>query len=222
MFHPPKNRTNRLAAFALLLSVAFPGALAAAQPAPEARAAMDVTVTAVLDVLKAAGLSQAERLEKIEGITRESFDFETMARLVLKREWRRFSADQRGDFVREFSDYLAGSYGSRIDRYDQQSVDMNGERLEANGDVTVMTEIRGGEADGIEVNYRLRNRNGGWRVIDVVIEGVSLVSSFRSQFADVLSRGGPEEVLQRLIERNAEAAPDEESPPETAAAPAAA
>jgi phospholipid transport system substrate-binding protein len=182
-------------------------------PLADARAAMDVTITEVLDVLKAPDLTSEARRQQIETIARERFDFETMSKLVLKRDWKRFSKEQRADFVREFTNYLAKNYGSRIDRYDQQSVEMLKDRLEANGDVTVLTEIRGGEADGIEVSYRMRDRNEAWRVIDVVIEGVSLISSFRSQFADVLSAGGPDEVLRRLTERNAQPAPAEESAP---------
>ena len=64
------------------------------------------------------------------------------------------------------------------------------------------TVIRGGKYDGTPVDYRLR-KESEWRVIDVVIENVSLVSSFRQQFADVLAKSGPAGVLAKLKERNA-------------------
>jgi phospholipid transport system substrate-binding protein len=76
------------------------------------------------------------------------------------------------------------------------------DHTETNGDVSVKTVIRGGKFDGTPVDYRLRNASE-WRVIDVVIENVSLVSSFRTQFSDVLAKSGPTGVLTKLKERNA-------------------
>ena len=81
-------------------------------------------------------------------------------------------------------------------------VEVVGARVESRGDVTVLTRIIGGQADGIEMHYRLREREERWRMIDVVIEGVSLVSSFRSQFKEVVSQGGPELLLERLKDKN--------------------
>lgn len=193
-----------LSCAALLLPAAeAPAATEAAAAAP-ARAVIQDTVNEVLAILGNKDLDVSARRKQLEGLAEQRFDFETMAKLVLKRNWRRFDKDQRTDFVAAFRDYLSRSYGSRIDRYDQEKVDIHGDRVEPRGDVTVLTVIRGGNADGIEVNYRLRDRGGVWRIIDVQIEGVSLIANFRSQFADVLSNGGPDELLRRLREKNAE------------------
>jgi len=159
----------------------------------------------VIGVLQTEGLDNAQRRQRIEGIALDRFDFRTMSRLVLKRDWSRLSREQQREFVEEFRSYLAHSYGSRLERYEQQTVQVEGERAEPRGDVTVQTRIQGGSVDGAEVDYRLRHRKGRWRIIDVIIEGVSLVSNFRSQFAEVLDRGGPEELLRRLREKNAQA-----------------
>ena len=64
-----------------------------------------------------------------------------------------------------------------------------------------MTQIIGGDVDGIEMNYRVRNRNANWKVIDVTIEGVSTVSNFRAQFREIISQGGPEELLKTLRDK---------------------
>ena len=128
--------------------------------------------------------------------------------------WKRFSPEQREEFVEQFKIQLSKNYGSRITRYDQQKVEIVDHRLERNGDVTVRTRIDGGAADGIEVDYRLRRKDrkqdGPWMVIDVIVEGVSLVSSYRSQFAEVLSHEDPSELLKQLREKNvaAESAAD--------------
>jgi phospholipid transport system substrate-binding protein len=71
--------------------------------------------------------------------------------------------------------------------------------------VTVRTQINGGDTAPVAVDYRLRNIAGEWRVIDIVVEGVSLVSSYRSQFQEIMSSGGPTRLLQVLHEKNEKA-----------------
>jgi phospholipid transport system substrate-binding protein len=201
---PPGSRriaaACTLAALLAAMPLAAPPA-AASQETSEARAVVDEAVEAVLAVLREPNLSTEQRRSRIEEIAYDRFDFETISRLVLARGWRQFSEEQRSEFVEQFKRHLSASYGSRVERYDQESVGVVGERLEPRGDVTIQTRIRGGQFDGTAVDYRLREREGTWKVIDVVIEGVSLASNFRSQFAELLSRGGPEEVLRRLRDR---------------------
>ncbi|MBW2242235.1 MAG: ABC transporter substrate-binding protein [Deltaproteobacteria bacterium] len=168
-----------------------------------ARAVMEETVSDVLAVLRAPELETPERRTRLETIARDRFDFETMSKLVLRRSWKKFSAQQRVDFVDAFTDHLATSYGTRVERYNEQDVQITGDRSEPRGDVTVLTTILGGGASDISMDYRLRAKEGIWRVIDVKIEGISLISSFRSQFKEVLSQNGPDEVLRRLKEKTA-------------------
>ncbi len=177
---------------------------AAAQSAEsEPQAAVQKTVDEVLAVLRDDALNSKERLGRIEQIAYARFDMRTMSRLILARNWKRFSDEQREEYVREFKRYLANNYGSRIDRYDQEEVEILGERQEPRGDVTVRTRVVGGEFENATVDYRMRERDGDWKVIDVIIEGISLVSNFRDQFKAVLARGGPEHLLEKLREKNA-------------------
>jgi phospholipid transport system substrate-binding protein len=168
------------------------------------------TVDQVIEILGKEDLSDEQRVREIEEITYERFDFPTISRLVVARKWKEFTPAQRGEFVAQFKLLLSSNYGSRITRYEQQKVAILRQRVEKNGDVTVLTRIEGGSADGIKVDYRLRRKDrsdeGPWLVIDVVIEGVSLVSSYRSQFTEVVNRGGPSELLKQLREKNAEKA----------------
>jgi len=184
---------------ALALALALP---AAAAPADEARAAMEETVADVLAILRDDALPLQAKRDRIQKIAYDRFDFVTMSKLVLKRDWKKFDAAQQQEFVEEFKEHLSARYGENLGRYERESVQVTSHRAENNGDVTVMTVIRGGQYDGTPVNYRLRNASE-WRVIDVVIENVSLVSSFRQQFADVLARSGPSGVLTKLKQRNA-------------------
>ncbi len=188
-----------LAALALLGLGA--GARAAEKPGP--RGVIEETVSAALAVLKDAKLSKQERRSRVQEIAYARFDFGTMSRLVLARNWNLFSEAQQGEFEREFKTFLARSYGSRLDAYNEQEVEIVGEQAEPRGDVTIRTRIQGGDFEGVAMDYRLRSRGGEWRVIDVVIEGISLVSNYRDQFKEILSRGGPDQLLRELREKNA-------------------
>jgi phospholipid transport system substrate-binding protein len=200
-------RSSRAARCAVLLAAALLGAGApqppgaAAQSAP--RAMVQETIDAVLVVLNDESLSKEQKRSRIEQIAYQRFDFTTLGKLVLARNWKRFSKPQQEQFIEEFKRYLAVNYGNRIERYDQQKVEIVGERQEPRGDVTIQSVVRGGEFEGATVDYRLRQNQGKWLVIDVIVEGISLVSNFRDQFKEVLARGGPEELLEALRAKNA-------------------
>lgn len=162
------------------------------------------TLNQVIAVLGKKDATSAVRVAEIEQIVFVVFDFPTMSKLVLARNWRRFSESQRKEFVREFKLYLSRTYGGRLDRYSDTGIEVYGARIEPRGDVTVFSRVVGGEFDGIEMNYRMRERKGKWKVIDVIVENVSLVSNFRSQFGEVISRGGPESLFAKMQEKNAE------------------
>ena len=183
-------------------------ALAAACFAVPAAAAgpqetMRETIDQVLVVLNDSSLDDDQRRASIEEIAYARFDMYTMSRLVLARAWKRFSTQQREEYVTEFKQYLANNYGGRINRYDQEEVEILGMREEPRGDVTIRTRIVGGEFENTLVDYRMRQKDDRWLVIDVVIEGISMVSNFRDQFKEVLNRGGPDHLLEKLREKNA-------------------
>lgn len=143
-----------------------------------------------------------KRIAEIEAIAYDLFDFSTMSKLVLARNWRKLSPEQRTEFVREFKRHLSHTYGSRLDRYDQERVDVYGTQVEQRGDVSVKTRIVGGQFDGAEISYRLREQGAEWQIIDVVIEGVSLVSNYRSQFQEVLNTGTIDDLMAKLRDKN--------------------
>jgi phospholipid transport system substrate-binding protein len=191
------------AGVASALLLAFMGLTATAAAVPGPREVMQQTIDDVLVVLNDSSLDFDGRTAAIEEIAYDRFDMYTMSRLVLARSWKKFTPDQREQYISEFKTYLANNYGSRINRYDQEQVEITGTRDEPRGDVTVRTRIIGGEFENALVDYRMRQKDGNWHVIDVIIEGISMVSNFRDQFKEVLSRGGPEHLLERLREKNA-------------------
>ena len=178
-------------------------------PAPAARAAtardfIQETADQVLVVLKTGELDSPAKIAKIENIASERFDFETISRLVLARNWQKLSPAQKQEFTGLFKKHLSVTYGRNVDSYADQAVEISGDREEARGDWTVQTKIIGGTPrDEILVDYRVRKIDGNWKVIDVVVERVSLVSNFRSQLQELISSRGVDRTLELLREKNA-------------------
>jgi len=196
------KRTDAILLAALVV-LAVP-AFAAGSKTPEvsARRVAERTVEQVIAVLNESGASEASRRDRIAAIAYEHFDFETMSKLVIARPWRKFTKTERTEFIAEFKTHLARSYGRRLGRYEGVQLQVVGEVPEQRGDVTVKSEIVGGQFDGATIDYRSRAKGGEWLVIDVIIEGVSLVSNFRSQFKPIVARGGAAELLARLKDKN--------------------
>jgi phospholipid transport system substrate-binding protein len=191
-------------AFALAGALLLAGLTHPAAAGPTPREVVQGTSDQVLAVLAEKDLSKEARRDKVRAIVLRSVDFETLSRLVLARNWSRFSPGQQQEFMQAFQDHLAATYGKRLDDYRNEKVAIVGDRQEANGDWTVKSRIlRGGGSNDIEVDYRLRQTNGQWKVIDFIIEQVSMVANFRSQFQDIVASGGPEKLLQLLKEKTA-------------------
>ena len=189
---------------AILISVLLPSAQAlAANPQQEAREVMQTTLSKALDVLRDRSLNQKTRRERVEQLVEDRFDFDRTSRLVLGRNWRKLSEGERADFVVEFRRHLSSTYGRRLGEISNEKVEITGTRLEGNGDVTVQSSVTGGTAgDGVEIDYRMRAKDGPWKVIDVVIGGVSLLQSFRSQVQEIIGTDGAGGLIKQLREKN--------------------
>jgi phospholipid transport system substrate-binding protein len=166
-------------------------------------AAVQETADAVVAVLADKSLNAEQRRRKVEEIVYAHFDFETLSRLVLARNWKELTPDQQKAFVEEFKRHLSVTYGKNVETYNNEKAVVTGDRAEARDDWTVKTKIVRPNADAILVDYRLRQEGGEWRVIDVVIEGVSLVANFRAQFQEIISRDGAAKLIELLREKNA-------------------
>ncbi|MEO6029106.1 MAG: ABC transporter substrate-binding protein [Candidatus Binatia bacterium] len=201
-----KTRSKLAAAALLLACMTAPGSVPA-RADDAAVAVVERTTSGVIAILTDQKLSTDEKRKRVEDVVLQSVDFETLSKLVLARNWTRFSDPQRTEFLSLFRNHLSMTYGRNVEGYKNEKVTITGSRAETGGDSTVKTKIlRGGPGD-VMIDYRLRQRDGQWKIIDVIIEGVSLVSNFRSQFQDVVSGGGPEKLLELLREKNVKGEP---------------
>ena len=199
---PSSQRSRRLAT--ALIAIALLSLQAPVARAGTPRESIQETMDRVLVVLRDPGLDSKAKVARIEPIAADHFDFDTVSRLVLAQNWKQLSDEQKREFARLFQKHLSVTYGKSVDSYVDQKVVITGDHEEARGDWTVQTKIVGDAPDDeVMVDYRLRKEEKGWKIIDVVVERISLVSNFRSQLRELISNGGVDHTLEVLREKNA-------------------
>jgi phospholipid transport system substrate-binding protein len=177
-------------------------------PAQTARGVMEKVIHDALAVLRDSSLSADQRRTKVQQIAYDNLNFEVMGRLSLGKFYRGLTDAQKTAYQKEFKELVTNTYGHTTDDYTDEDVKVASDRTEQDGDATVQTHITGtknGKAgqDVATIDYRLRNTSNQWKVIDFTIDGVSIVSNYRSQFADVMSNGGIDQLLKMLHDKNA-------------------
>jgi len=200
----------RKASFGRRLAPMLVGVLAcAATLSPPTRAAesprtvVDATTSSVIATLADKSLSMSEKRRRVEEIVYARVDFDTLSRLVLGQGWNQLNEEQRGEFEREFKQNISATYGRNVESYENERITIVDDRQEPRGDWTVRTKIVRHGSDDISVDYRLRETDGTWKIIDVIIEGLSLASNFRSQFQEIMANGSIDRLLTILREKNA-------------------
>jgi len=150
-----------------------------------------------LDIIQNPSYKLPEKRRMVKGIVDPHFDYREMAKLSLGATWGSLSGGQRDEFVRLFSELLEASYSDKIEKYAQRvKIDYTGEIATGNRVEVRTLVVR--PNDRIPLNYRLLDENGTWKVYDVVIEGVSLVSNYRSQFNRIIHESSYAELVRRL------------------------
>lgn len=162
-----------------------------------ARDAVQSTIDRVVVILGDEALDIDQKKNEIEAIAIDSFNFDVISRLVLARNWKKFTEMQRSDFTEVFKRHLSATYRDTLDNYSDESITIDSARSESNGDVTVKSAVHIG-SDDVKVDYRLRKSGERWLGIDVIVEGVSLVQNFRAQAQEIVSNEGPDALIERL------------------------
>jgi len=139
----------------------------------------------------------------VDDIVLPHFDFQRMSQWVLGKYWRSASAEQREKFLQEFRNLLVRTYSSLLFDYTSQTIEYLPSRITHNGErATVRTVINGTDGAKIPIVYSMYRKNNNWQVYDVAIEGISLVSNYRSTFASEIRSSGLDKLIERLTQRN--------------------
>jgi phospholipid transport system substrate-binding protein len=131
------------------------------------------------------------------------FDFTTMSKWVLGKNWRTLTPDQQQRFTNEFRTLLVRTYAVSLSEYQDQKLNyLPLQAAPGADDVTVRTEVLRGGGPAIPINYSMHLTDNGWKVYDVVIDGVSLVINYRTSFATQIRDGGVDKLIEQLVARN--------------------
>ena len=165
------------------------------------------TADDVISIIKQDKDIQAGDTNKIYKLAEEkilpNFDFERISRLVLGKAWRTATDDQKTQFKYEFKNLLLRTYAVALSKYKDQKIKYKPLRMKPTDEiVTVKTEIIQSGAQPIDVDYALAKQDNSWLVIDIIIEGVSLVTNYRSQFASEIKRNGMDSLIKELANKN--------------------
>lgn len=142
----------------------------------------------------------------VEHMVVPRFDFTTMSQTAMGRYWRRATDDQRARIINEFKELLVRTYAVALLGYSGQKIDYLPVRMrDGESEVMIPTRIDPGTGGPpIPIDYRMHRLDGVWMVYDVVIDGISLVSNYRSTFASAVRQRGVDGLIQQLADRNSE------------------
>jgi phospholipid transport system substrate-binding protein len=154
------------------------------------------TVDEVLQVLRSPELDRDQRRDKVRDIVRPRFDYRAMSQIILAQNWRTATAAQKDRFVELFRDLIEYTYFSAMDKYTGETVRMGLERT--NGNRSVVQTYVNSSTKEVPVNYSLRLKNDDWYAYDVSVDGVSLVSNYRTSFRNLINEKGMDGLLQEL------------------------
>ncbi len=183
------------------LWVFTPGAADAAQN--EAARFVKALGDEAIELLNTSDTSEEQRKIRFRSLLDEGFAVDTIARFVIGRYWRAATPQQRQEYMSLFREFVLDTYARRLDGYSGETFDVIKSRPIDETDTMVSTEIVRRNGPPIRVDYRVRIRNDGHRIVDVIVEGISLVVTQRAEFSSVINRKGLDGLLAVLREHEA-------------------
>ena len=189
--------------FLALMVVFFSGAVIAELSPDEV---VKKTADDVINAIKSDKDIQAGNKKAIHALVESkilpSFDFNKICRLVMGKNWRKMSAAQKEEFSSGFKMLLLRTYAIALSKYTDQKITVLPMKKQKGSIVTVKTEITQASSQPINVDYALSNSTGKWLVIDLIIEGVSMITNYRGQFGTSVRTNGIDGLLKELKNKN--------------------
>jgi phospholipid transport system substrate-binding protein len=177
----------------------------AASPKEEVQAAIEKVTAILKDPNLKSEAKKAERLQQLRQVIFPKFDFAEMAKRSLGPNWQKRSPAEQQEFVKLFTAMIESSYVDSLESYNGEKVSVTGEKVDQ-GYAQVNSRIAGNNGEEFSVDYKLYQADNGWKIYDVVIENISIVNNYRSQFNRVIGRSSFDELLRRMKEKQFDAA----------------
>lgn len=159
----------------------------------------------VIEILKADKEARAGKklLELVDAKVLPHFDFTRMTRLAVGKNWRAATPEQQQSLVREFRTLLVRTYSSALAAYKDQVIEVRPLKVNpGDTEVTVRTQVQQSGGQPVQIDYAMQKQADGWKVFDVTVAGVSLVTNYRSTFDKQIAEGGIDGLIKSLAEKN--------------------
>ncbi|MCG8359020.1 MAG: ABC transporter substrate-binding protein [Kiloniellales bacterium] len=151
-------------------------------------------------MLSQDGLSDTDRKAELRRLIKAGFELPVIGRFVLGKHWRKATDEERTEYSALFEDFLTATYARRLSSYSGEVLKVGSAReASAKGLILVESKIERQAGADVKVDWRLRQTQGAWRIVDVVVEGVSMAQAQRSEFDAVIRQGGGQ--IQALLKR---------------------
>ncbi|MDH5264229.1 MAG: ABC transporter substrate-binding protein [Betaproteobacteria bacterium] len=199
--------TRSLAALALTFAALLAGTPARAAPDIAPDALVRKSIDEVIAIIKADKELQNGNPQKLYALVEEKvlphFDFARMTRLAVGRNWAQASDPQKEALAREFQALLVRTYSTSLSQYRNQTIDVKPAKFApADKETTVRTVVNQPGGQPIPIDYGMERTDKGWKVYDVVVDGVSLVTTYRGSFNDQIQKSGIDGLVKTLADRN--------------------
>jgi phospholipid transport system substrate-binding protein len=181
----------------LVVLILWPVSVFAATPLETIQTQVNQALEVLRDPALKAESARASKEKKIWSFLDGVFDYTELSKRTLGRHWRQFAPDQQEEFTRLFGKLLGSVYMDRIIAYKDEKVVFGKVTNLSDKNADVQSEVLR-PSKSIPIHYRMILKNGEWKVYDVVIEGVSLVQNYRTQFREILTNKSPEDLLKML------------------------
>ena len=154
-----------------------------------------------IETLRTSDLTLDQREAQFRGLLREGFDLAFIGRFVLGKFWRAATPEQQEDYLALFGEYVVQTYSARLGGYSGETMAVVSTRQASEKDFVVRTQIDRPSGPPVVAEWRVRTTGGGFRIIDVMVEGISMAVTQRSEFASVVQRDGIDGLLVILRAR---------------------
>jgi phospholipid transport system substrate-binding protein len=193
-----RNSCATLVAFFLFVAmVVRPSHAKAGLPTDQIKATVDKALIVLKDPRLKAVAKVKERRDQLRQILFARFDFNEMAKRSLAAEWRKRTASEQSEFVHLFTELLERTYTATIESYTDEKIIYLGEKLDGTY-ADVNSKILTNKGEDLSINYKAQLLGGEWKVYDVVVENISMVNNFRSQFSRVIAKYSYEELVRTM------------------------
>ncbi|MBR9971163.1 MlaC/ttg2D family ABC transporter substrate-binding protein [Magnetospirillum sulfuroxidans] len=178
-----------MSAATVALALRAPAVWAAAADGESRKFIQNLADTAMKTVA-VKDLSDAERAARFRSLFVNTFDLPEISKLVLGRFWRPATAEQRTEFQKLFEDIQVYTWTRRFKEYSGETLDISSVETDVSGDAVVVSQIRRQSLGPINVSWRVRQDGATFRVVDIIVEGASMIVTYRSDYSGVLSSHG--------------------------------